>query len=33
MSDPDFEGDTAYTGPGKIVNSHFLEWPFEHRRG
>jgi leucyl-tRNA synthetase len=22
--DPDFEGDTAYTGPGRIVNSHFL---------
>jgi leucyl-tRNA synthetase len=24
LTDPDFEGDTAYTGPGKIVNSHFL---------
>ncbi len=22
--DPDFEGDEAYTGPGAIVNSHFL---------
>jgi leucyl-tRNA synthetase len=22
--DPDFEGDIAYTGPGRIVNSHFL---------
>ncbi len=22
--DSDFEGDTAYTGPGRIVNSHFL---------
>jgi leucyl-tRNA synthetase len=22
--DPDFWGDTAYTGPGRIVNSHFL---------
>jgi leucyl-tRNA synthetase len=22
--DPDFESDLAYTGPGKIVNSHFL---------
>ena len=22
--DPDFDGDTAYTGPGRIVNSHFL---------
>lgn len=22
--DPDFEGDTAYVGPGRIVNSHFL---------
>ena len=24
IEDPDFEGDTAYTGPGRIVNSHFL---------
>ena len=24
LTDPDFEGDTAYTGPGTIVNSHFL---------
>ena len=24
LTDPDFEGDTAFTGPGKIVNSHFL---------
>jgi leucyl-tRNA synthetase len=23
-TDSDFRGDTAYTGPGKIVNSHFL---------
>ncbi len=23
--DPVFEGDVAYTGPGKIVNSHFLD--------
>ncbi len=24
LTDADFKGDTAYTGPGKIVNSHFL---------
>ena len=24
LDDPDFEGDIAYTGPGRIVNSHFL---------
>ncbi len=24
LNDSDFEGDVAYTGPGKIVNSHFL---------
>ena len=24
IEDPDFEGYTAYTGPGRIVNSHFL---------
>jgi len=24
LDDPDFEGDVAYTGPGRIVNSHFL---------
>ncbi len=24
LSDSDFDGDTAYTGPGRIVNSHFL---------
>ncbi len=24
LTDSDFEGDTAFTGPGKIVNSHFL---------
>lgn len=24
-SAPEFDGDTAYTGPGKIVNSHFLD--------
>jgi len=23
-TDPEFEGDEAYTGPGKLVNSHFL---------
>ncbi len=25
IEDPDFEGYTAYTGPGRIVNSHFLD--------
>ena len=24
LTDSDFDGDVAYTGPGKIVNSHFL---------
>ena len=24
LTDPDFDGDEAYTGPGTIVNSHFL---------
>ncbi len=24
-TDPSFDGDTAYTGPGRIVNSHFLD--------
>jgi leucyl-tRNA synthetase len=24
LTDSNFEGDTAYTGPGQIVNSHFL---------
>jgi leucyl-tRNA synthetase len=24
LTDSDFEGDVAFTGPGKIVNSHFL---------
>ena len=25
QSDPAFDGDTAYTGPGTLVNSHFLD--------
>ena len=25
VTDPFFEGDTAYTGPGTLVNSHFLD--------
>ncbi len=28
LTDSDFDGDVAYTGPGKIVNSHFLNGMF-----